>query len=219
MAKRKHIAILHSGGLRSLVATALVLNQPESVRVTLLHVHDGRPAGPQRLEHLRRQADHYTLTGLREIELPHLYRDPTHQQPDGRPLAPLATPQMLTAALAAASGIKADELHWPVAVDGEVDATARTQERQILIQQLAEAESPAGALDSDTPSLLTPLLGYTDVQIVELGTGLGVPWELAWSCLHKQPEQCGGCPACRRRQRAFRAAGVIDPVFAPAGVA
>ncbi|MEO0514321.1 MAG: 7-cyano-7-deazaguanine synthase [Planctomycetota bacterium] len=218
MASRRHIAILHSGGLRSLTATARVLNQPEAVRLTLLHIHDGRPAGPQRIEYLRQQADHYTLTSLREIELPHLYRDPAHHHPDGRPHAPLATPQLLLAALSYAADLGVDELHWPIAVNGQLDATAVAQEQQILVQQLAEAETPAGTLDAAGPTLLAPLLGYTDVQLVELGTGLGVPWELAWSCSFNKPDQCGSCPACQRRRTAFRSAGVIDPVFAPAGV-
>lgn len=218
MASRRHIAILHSGGPRSLTATARVLNQPEPVRLTLIHVHDGQPAGPPRLEYLRRQADHYTLTTLREIELPDLYRDPAHHHPDGRPHAPLATPRLLTAAMATATEIGADELHWPIAVNGELEATATAQEQQMLIQQLAELESPAGSVGSAGPKLVTPLLGYTDVQVVELGTGLGVPWELAWSCVLGKLEQCGSCPACQRRRAAFRAAGVIDPVFAPAGV-
>ncbi|MBB6430151.1 7-cyano-7-deazaguanine synthase [Algisphaera agarilytica] len=218
MASRRHIAILHSGGLRSLVATARVLNQPEPVRLTLIHVHDGRAAGPQRVEHLRQQADYYTLAQPQEIELPHLYEDPTHHQPDGRPEAPLATPQLLLAALATATEIGADELHWPAAVNGKMDATAKAQEQQLLIQQLAEAEAPAGVLGPAGPKLVTPLLSYTDLQVIELGTGLGVPWELAWSCVLDQETQCGGCPACQRRRAAFRAAGVIDPVFAPAGV-
>lgn len=218
MASRRHIAILHSGGLRSLAATARVLNQPEPVRLTLLYIHDGRPAGPQRLEHLRQQADHYTLTSLREIELPHLFRDPAHHHPDGRPHAPLATPQLLLAALACATDLGAQELHWPVAVNGQLDAVAVAQEQQILIQQLAEADAPAGTVDPASPPILTPLLSYTDLQIVELGAGLGVPWDRAWSCVMNKPEQCGSCPACQRRRAAFRAAGVIDPVFAPAGV-
>jgi len=218
MASRRHIAILHSGGLRSLAATARVLNQPEPVRLTLLHVHDGRVAGPQRLEHLRQQADHYTLTSLREIELPHLFRDPAHLHPDGRPNAPLATPQLLLAALACATDLGADELHWPIAVNGQLDAIAVAQEQQILVQQLAAAETPAGVTGEAGPAVVAPLLSYTDVQVVELATGLGVPWELAWSCVMNQPQQCGSCPSCQRRRAAFRAAGVIDPVFAPAGV-
>ncbi|MEM9418946.1 MAG: 7-cyano-7-deazaguanine synthase, partial [Planctomycetota bacterium] len=78
--------------------------------------------------------------------------------------------------------------------------------------------APSGVLGPAGPKLVTPLLSYTDLQVVELGAGLGVPWELAWSCVLDQETQCGGCPACQRRRAAFRAAGVIDPVFAPAGV-
>lgn len=213
--------MLHSGGLRSLVATAMVLNRPEPARVTLLHVHDGRDAGAQRLEHLRQQADHYALNTLNEIEMPMLYRRASAHRPDGRPWARLATPQLLLAAYAHALEIDAAELHWPIAVNGQPDATARAQEFQILTPQFAEADVEPGevqAVGNAATTLATPLLSYTDAQVVELGAGLGVPWDSAWSCVMDHEQQCGSCPACRRRSVAFRAAGVVDPVFTPAGV-
>lgn len=213
--------MLHSGGLRSLVATAMLLNRPEPARLTLLHVHDGRDAGAQRLEHLRQQADHYALTTLHEIGLPMLYRRASAHRPDGRPWARLATPQLLLAAYAHALELDAAELHWPIAVDGRPEATARAQEFAILTQQLADADVEPGEVQAvGTPGagLVMPLLGYTDVQVVELGAGLGVPWESTWSCVMNNERQCGSCPACRRRSAAFRAAGVVDPAFAPAGV-
>jgi 7-cyano-7-deazaguanine synthase len=63
------------------------------------------------------------------------------------------------------------------------------------------------------PALEVPLLRYTDRQLIELGEGLGVPWETAWSCAMNVEQPCASCPACRRRIAAFRAAGVIDTAF------
>ncbi len=60
----------------------------------------------------------------------------------------------------------------------------------------------------------TPLLELTDQQVVELGGQLDVPWKLAWSCQFHGDKPCRVCDPCRRRQRAFDAAGVIDPVLA-----
>ncbi|MEM7627053.1 MAG: 7-cyano-7-deazaguanine synthase [Planctomycetota bacterium] len=217
MADRRHVMILHGGGLRSLVATALVLNQADAARVTLLHIDDGRDAAAQRAEYVRRQADHYALRRLDELSRPHLYGATTAQQPDGLPRATLAEAQLMLTAMAHAIDAGADELLWPIAVDGDTAATAAAQERQIVCTQLAEAEfmdDPSKTL----PEVTLPLLGYRDAAVVELGSGLGVPWELAWSCAVNGETQCGGCPACRRRRAAFRAAGVVDPVFAPVGV-
>jgi len=216
MAGRPHIMILHSGGLRSLVATAVVLHRPDPLRLTLLHIHDGRAAAAQRLEHVRQQADHYTLKDIAELDLASLYESPTAQSPDGLPRATLATARILLGGLAHAMDHCVAELVWPIAVNSDPERAATAQERQLLCHQLADAESENAVWTGKPPAAIkTPLLGYTDQQVVELGAGLGVPWELAWSCVMSDPTQCGACPTCRRRRAAFHAAGVVDPVFAP----
>lgn len=209
--------ILHGGGLRSLVATAHTLSRAKPARVTLLHVADGRDAAEPRAEHVRRQADHYTLRRVDELDRSYLYDQPTDQQPDGLPRAALAGAQFLLTAIAHAIDAGADELLWPIAVNSDTAATAAAQERQIVCTQLAEADA-LGLAQRALPEVTMPLLGYRDAAVVELGSGLGVPWELAWCCVIKGATQCGSCPACRRRRAAFREAGVVDPVFAPAGV-
>lgn len=209
--------ILHSGGLRSLVATAMVLNRAEPTRLTLLHIIDGRDTSAQRVEHVNRQADHYALRRVDELHREHLYDAPADQQPDGLPRATLAGTQLLLTAMAHAIDAGADELLWPIAIDGDTAATAAAQERQIVCTQLAETET-RGWVQRELPEITMPLLGYRDTAVVELGAGLGVPWEVAWSCAIRGQVQCGSCPACRRRRNAFRNAGVVDPVFAPAGV-
>ena len=37
--------------------------------------------------------------------------------------------------------------------------------------------------------------------LVELGSQMEVPWELAWTCLLPGSQACRLCPACRRRRR------------------
>jgi len=66
-----------------------------------------------------------------------------------------------------------------------------------------------------------PLITYDKDQVVRLGAELGVPWEYTYSCYagsglrqiggRRLPVHCGTCSNCRRRQVAFRAAGVKDP--------
>jgi hypothetical protein len=212
MSDRKHVMLLHGGGVRSLVATASVLHRAEPARLTLLHVLDGRAAAVARLEHVRRQADHYGLRHLQELPAESLYHRPTDQLPDGRPQATLATPRMLLQALAYAADHGADELLWPIAVDTRPGETAAAQERMILCRQLLGAEPRTGT--GAWPDLTLPLLSFSDRQVIELGAGLGVPWDTAWSCVYDDEPPCGSCPTCRRRRAAFRAAAVTDPVFA-----
>lgn len=49
----------------------------------------------------------------------------------------------------------------------------------------------------------TPLLNLTKAQIIKLGTKLGAPLELTWSCYAGGEKPCGICDACRLRDAGF----------------
>jgi len=59
--------------------------------------------------------------------------------------------------------------------------------------------------------LYTPLMFMRKSEIVRIGTKLGVPWNLTWSCYEGGVHHCGVCPTCRARNAAFKDAGVTDP--------
>src|SRR5437867_328930 len=58
----------------------------------------------------------------------------------------------------------------------------------------------------------TPVIALKKSEIVELGQRLKSPFELTWSCYRESEEACGDCDSCALRLRAFRAAGVKDPI-------
>lgn len=210
-----HVLILSSGGLRSLVATALVLQPGEKTKVTLLHVADGRDNAPARFEHVRKHAEAYNIARVGQLELPHLYTQVAAPAGDTRARVAVGTlvePQLLLAALAYAKQQGAQRVVWPCSCNAELKPMSRATEQSVLCGHLAELAGPGGA----TPVIDTPLLEYTDRQIVELGAQLDVSWRLAWSCQGKGDTPCRNCPACRRRAAAFDAAGVLDPQAMPA---
>jgi len=49
-------------------------------------------------------------------------------------------------------------------------------------------------------------------EIVRRGLELGAPLALTWSCYQREDAACGRCDSCALRLRAFREAGVADPV-------
>lgn len=210
--------ILGSGGLRSLVATAVVISQGEKPRPTLLHLRDGRANAAVRLEHARRQADYFKLTHPIEVELPHLQVDqsfnaaPASSGESGVASAagvgggwlPLVRPQVLMVAMAQAMELKAVRLVWPVQFNGDYHAIARITEQVILVTQLAQLEHP------EVPVIETPLLELTDRQLIELGAQLKAPWHMAWSCQLAGEKPCRVCTGCRRRRRAFDLVGIND---------
>jgi len=58
----------------------------------------------------------------------------------------------------------------------------------------------------------TPLIGMRKSQIVTRGLELGAPFDLTWSCYSRDDRACGVCDSCTLRLRAFREAGVTDPL-------
>ena len=61
-------------------------------------------------------------------------------------------------------------------------------------------------------SIWRPLRGLDKASVVSLGSRLGVPFELTWSCHMEGVEHCGKCLGCLQRKNAFREAGVADPL-------
>lgn len=61
--------------------------------------------------------------------------------------------------------------------------------------------------------LKAPLLEMFKNEIVQLGTRLGVPYHLSWSCYSGGDLHCGVCPTCRARKAGFKKAGVKDPTI------
>jgi len=60
--------------------------------------------------------------------------------------------------------------------------------------------------------VVTPLIDMRKSEIVLKGVELGAPLHLTWSCYKNNRKACGVCDSCLLRLRAFREAGVEDPV-------
>ena len=51
--------------------------------------------------------------------------------------------------------------------------------------------------------VVTPLIALRKVEIVRLGSELGAPFDLTWSCYSREDKACGVCSSCVLRRRAF----------------
>jgi 7-cyano-7-deazaguanine synthase len=60
--------------------------------------------------------------------------------------------------------------------------------------------------------ITTPVIHLTKAQIVQLGERIGAPLEFTWSCYKESEVACGECDSCALRLRAFRVAGIADPI-------
>jgi len=61
--------------------------------------------------------------------------------------------------------------------------------------------------------IYTPLINKTKAQIIKLGSRLGVPFELTWSCYQGKKYPCGKCQSCYFRLKGFQEAGLVDPLL------
>jgi len=211
MERKTHLVVMHNGGIRSLVAAALLLSDDPAPRLTLVHIDDGREARLTRRNFMRRQAEALKINRITELTIPHLFGHGYGRAPDGGPLGQLTRPQLLLAALAEARYQQAEAVVWPISVNGDATEGAQATEQALLCEHLAlnEAES--------APRIETPLAEMTDQQVIELGGQLDCDFSLAWSCSRPGETPCQACGACRRRSQAFEMAGVIDPLLEPAG--
>ena len=60
--------------------------------------------------------------------------------------------------------------------------------------------------------VVTPLIHMRKSEIVEVGVEVGAPFHVSWSCYSDENEACGICESCVLRLRAFRQAGLADPI-------
>jgi 7-cyano-7-deazaguanine synthase len=58
-----------------------------------------------------------------------------------------------------------------------------------------------------------PLLKMSKAEIVRLGTKLGVPFGLTWSCYRGGKRPCGRCDSCYYRAKGFAQVGIPDPLL------
>ncbi len=220
------VVLMNGGGVRSLVAGALVRAELPTARLTVLHVVDGRASSGARREHVRRQAEAWEAK-LVEVVARQLYGD--RPGADGLPRGVLVWPRLLLEGVAQACGLKSERLVWPVGVNLEVTQTIRAGEQAVLCETLwaAELGEIGGEAVGDTggseeavgtvgPCVIDmPLLEMSDAQVVDLGGRLKVDWGLAWWCDGAGAEvsarrggkvragggvACGACGGCMRWQ-------------------
>ncbi len=58
----------------------------------------------------------------------------------------------------------------------------------------------------------TPVIHMRKSEIIRRGMDLGAPLRLTWSCYRAEERACGRCDSCALRLRAFREAGLEDPL-------
>ena len=212
---------LVSGGMDSCVTAAIA--GEENDELAFLHVSYGQRTEKREREAFEALADYYNVKSRLVISLEHLAKIGGSSLTDDR--------IPVTAANLSAPGIpssyvpfrNAHLLSTAVSWGEVINATA------IYIGAVAEDSSGypdcrpefydafQNVLDIGTKpetriTIETPVIAMRKSEIVQRGIELGAPLHLTWSCYKESESACGNCDSCALRLRAFREAGVTDPI-------
>lgn len=61
-------------------------------------------------------------------------------------------------------------------------------------------------------SIVAPLQRLSKGEIIKMGTELGAPYSLTYSCYRGGAKSCGHCDSCLLRLKGFMEAGIEDPI-------
>ena len=82
-----------------------------------------------------------------------------------------------------------------------------SKEFSVLIGEAIEKGS------GNQTKLYAPFVEMNKAEIVKIGIGLKVPYEMTWSCYKGGEKPCGKCGTCIDRAKAFKANGIKDPAL------
>jgi 7-cyano-7-deazaguanine synthase len=119
----------------------------------------------------------------------------------------------LSLALAWAEALESFDIHVGVnAVDYSGYPDCRPEFVRAF-EGLANLATKAGVEGKGTFKIHAPLIRLTKLEIIQLGTSLGVDYGLTHSCYDPDADgaACGRCDSCQIRRSGFLAAGLLDP--------
>lgn len=222
MPRRDIAVVLASGGMDSCVLAALAARDHE---LAMLHANYGHRTVRREKRAFDAIADFYQVPPTRRltVELSHLaaiggscLTDPSIAVPEGRlgregvPVSyvPFRNANLLAAATAWGEVLGARSIFFGAM---EEDSSGYPDCRGVFIEAFNRLIA-AGTRPETRLEVVAPLLHRTKADVVRLGTELGVPFHLTWSCYEREDLACGRCDSCLLRLRGFREAGVRDPI-------
>ncbi len=220
--------VLFSGGLDSSVCLGLAVKKYGPEEVLALSIYYGQKHKKE-MEASEKVADHYgvkritldlgeifkdsncTLLEGAEEGIPHEKYAEQLKKTNGKPVntyVPYRNGLFLSSAASIALSHGCSEIYYGAHAD---DAAGNAYPDTSI--EFNKAISEAIYIGSGNElRIVAPFIDKTKAQVVKMGTEIGVPFELTWSCYEGHDKACGQCGTCRDRMEAFRLNGLTDPV-------
>ncbi|MGC9108707.1 MAG: 7-cyano-7-deazaguanine synthase QueC [Caldimicrobium sp.] len=216
--KKELAVVLLSSGMDSAVC-ASVAN--EKYRLAFLHVQYGQKSAAKELKHFQKLCEFFRPEKVLIAEAPFLKKIggssltvedlPIPEDEEGgipSTYVPFRNGIFLSIAASWAEVISAKKIFIGVnQVDFSGYPDCRASFIEAFNQAIKEGTKPETQIEIEAP-----LLNLSKKEIVLLGVKLGTPFELTWSCYKDTEVACGRCASCKLRLKAFREAGVEDPI-------
>jgi 7-cyano-7-deazaguanine synthase len=219
--ERRLAVCLVSGGMDSCV-TAAIANE-ENEELAFLHVSYGQRTEQRERRAFTDLADHFGVNYRLAVSIEHLTKIGGSSLTDkgiavshadlaatGIPTSyvPFRNAHMLSIATSWAEVISATSIYIGAV---EEDSSGYPDCRPEFYRAFQEVIS-LGTRPETEVTIKTPVIAMRKSEIVKRGLALRAPLELTWSCYQESEKACGKCDSCALRLRAFREAGVVDPI-------
>jgi 7-cyano-7-deazaguanine synthase len=212
---------LVSGGMDSCVTVAVANEEAEAL--AFLHVSYGQRTEARERRAFAEIADHYTVKKRLVVSLEHLAQIGGSSLTDSKiairsadlagqgiptSYVPFRNAHLLSIATSWAEVIGANSIYiGAVAEDSSGYPDCRPEFYEAFQEVIRLGTKPETNIE-----IRTPVIAMKKSEIVELGSRLEAPFELTWSCYRETDQACGDCDSCALRLRAFRLAGITDPI-------
>jgi 7-cyano-7-deazaguanine synthase len=222
MSTRGTLAVcLVSGGLDSCV-TAAIANE-ENNELAFLHVSYGQRTEARERGAFEELADYYKVRQRLAVSIEYLKRIGGSSLTDREiPVAeanlqsreiptsyvPFRNAHLLSIATSWGEVIDAKRIYiGAVAEDSSGYPDCRPEFYEAFQQTIEAGTKPETRIE-----IVTPVIYMRKSEIVKQGIQLRAPLHLTWSCYQGESAACGHCDSCALRLRAFREAGMEDPI-------
>jgi 7-cyano-7-deazaguanine synthase len=215
------VLVVCSGGLDS--GTVAWWHKAQGHDVDLLHLQYGCRAEAQEVRATNLLAEAlgskvvHLQTDIFETVLSSVLTDPTlsvNHSRGGQAGAEFAhewVPARNTIMLAMALGLAERHDYDVIALGSNMEEGGAYPDNEMEFVNKFRELSPYAVKPGHRVEFSDPCGGLVKHEIVELGAGIGMPFELTWSCYETGDIHCGTCGPCSMRRTAFRMAGVTDP--------
>jgi 7-cyano-7-deazaguanine synthase len=213
--------VLASGGMDSSVTAAIAANECDEI--AMLHVSYGQRTERRELKAFNDIADFYGVRRRMTTSIAHLAEiggssltdrnidvslADIESQEIPTSYVPFRNAHLLSIATSWAEVIGAGRIYiGAVAEDSSGYPDCRPEYYEAFNRVIEVGTKPETIIE-----IITPVIHLRKSEIIKRGVELGAPLNLSWSCYKREDVACGECDSCALRLRAFREAGLVDPI-------